>query len=149
MSLPLDRCKLALTRLLPMIKLANLIKAQHDFQLDNDLGKEYSLMLRVSDSLIATCSSSRMTTLFSNKFVTQLRPCKSGIFTGRTLTDIDISSDGAVKRATRDQEAHFSLVGCTCAPAFQFDDFELANRTELVSRFPKYESLITMLTFAE
>ncbi|KAG6389092.1 hypothetical protein SASPL_150551 [Salvia splendens] len=63
--------------------------------------------------------------------------------------DIDISSDGAVKRATRDQEAHFSLVGCTCAPAFQFDDFELANRTELVSRFPKYESLITMLTFAE
>lgn len=62
--------------------------------------------------------------------------------------DIDISSDGAVKRATRDHEAHFSLVGCTCAPAFQFDDFELANRTELVSRFPKYESLITMLTFA-
>ncbi|KAK6152026.1 hypothetical protein DH2020_014661 [Rehmannia glutinosa] len=31
--------------------------------------------------------------------------------------DIDISSDGlAVKRAERDPEEHFSLVGCTCAP---------------------------------
>ncbi|KAK6126750.1 hypothetical protein DH2020_039495 [Rehmannia glutinosa] len=62
--------------------------------------------------------------------------------------DIDISSDGlAVKRAERDPEEHFSLVGCTCAPAFQFDDFELAKRSELISRFPKYESLVSMLTF--
>ncbi|KAG6389156.1 hypothetical protein SASPL_150615 [Salvia splendens] len=33
-------------------------------------------MLRVSGSLIATCSSSRITTLFSNRIVTQLRPCR-------------------------------------------------------------------------
>ncbi|CAA0836855.1 Unknown protein [Striga hermonthica] len=64
--------------------------------------------------------------------------------------DIDISSEGlAAKRATRDSEQHFSLVGCTCAPAFQFDDFELAKRVELVSRFPEYESLVSILTFDE
>lgn len=65
--------------------------------------------------------------------------------------DYDISSDiiKVVKRDSRDAEEHFSLVGCTCAPAFQFDDFELAKRSELISRFPKYESIISMLTFSE
>ncbi|KAL0333681.1 UNVERIFIED_CONTAM: hypothetical protein Sangu_1524300 [Sesamum angustifolium] len=64
--------------------------------------------------------------------------------------DIEVSSDLiAVKRASRDPEEHFSLVGCTCAPAFQFDDFELAKHSKLISCFPKYESLISMLTFPE
>ncbi|KAL6974623.1 hypothetical protein U1Q18_028807 [Sarracenia purpurea var. burkii] len=64
--------------------------------------------------------------------------------------DIDISTEnGAVKTATRDGENHFSLVGCTCAPAFQFEDFELARRSELIALFPKYQSLVTLLTFAE
>lgn len=64
--------------------------------------------------------------------------------------DVDVSSEmGAVKRESRDPEKHFSLVGCTCAPAFQFVDFELAKRSELVRRFPKHEALISMLTFPE
>ncbi|KAI3447231.1 hypothetical protein Pfo_003896 [Paulownia fortunei] len=64
--------------------------------------------------------------------------------------DVNISSDFIpIKRASRDPEEHFSLVGCTCAPAFQFDDFELAKRSELISRFPKYESLVSMLTFPD
>ncbi|GAB4853668.1 hypothetical protein Ancab_017858 [Ancistrocladus abbreviatus] len=61
--------------------------------------------------------------------------------------DISISLEGVVARAVpRDAERHYSLVGCTCAPAFQFEDFELANRSELVARFPNYESLISLLT---
>nr|GMC55872.1 uncharacterized protein LOC109190715 [Ipomoea batatas] len=65
--------------------------------------------------------------------------------------DIDISADKkkAVKNPPRDAEKHFALVGCTCAPAFQFDDFELAKRSYLVSCFPEYESLISLLTFGE
>lgn len=64
--------------------------------------------------------------------------------------DISISTDGTLlKAATRDPESHYSLVGCTCAPAFQFQDFELAKRSELLSRFPTYEPLITLLTFPE
>lgn len=64
--------------------------------------------------------------------------------------DIEISTEnGAFKFAPRDVEAHFSLVGCTCAPAFQFEDFALAKRSELVSKYPKYEALINLLTFEE
>lgn len=63
--------------------------------------------------------------------------------------DIEISFDmkSLVKRAPRDGESHFSLVGCTCAPAFQFEDFELAKRHHLVSKFPDHEPLISLLTF--
>ncbi|XP_059634699.1 uncharacterized protein LOC132277026 [Cornus florida] len=64
--------------------------------------------------------------------------------------DVNISMDNAVvKTAPRDAENHFSLVGCTCAPAFQFEDFELARRSELISHFPGYEALISFLTFPE
>ncbi|MED6171014.1 hypothetical protein PIB30_036773 [Stylosanthes scabra] len=49
----------------------------------------------------------------------------------------------------KDVERHYSLVGCTCAPAFQFQDFELAKRSELLSRYPQLEQLITALTFPE
>ncbi len=40
----------------------------------------------------------------------------------------------------------FSLVGCTVNPGFDFDDFELAKRSKLVSRFPQHEEIITRLT---
>ncbi|KAF3970909.1 hypothetical protein ACB098_07G006800 [Castanea mollissima] len=64
--------------------------------------------------------------------------------------DISLSPDGTVLKAPpRDGETHFSLVGCTCAPAFQFQDFELAKRSELVLRFPNSEALISLLTFPE
>ena len=61
--------------------------------------------------------------------------------------DYLISKDNVVvKSAARDAENHFSLVGTTVAPAFEFEDFVLANRSELISRFPDHESLISMIT---
>ncbi|CAN4096509.1 unnamed protein product [Withania somnifera] len=61
--------------------------------------------------------------------------------------DYNISSDMQVMRApTRDGEKHFSLFGCTCAPAFQFDDFDLAKRSDLVLSFPAHDSLVSFLT---
>ncbi|KAL9242168.1 hypothetical protein vseg_016194 [Gypsophila vaccaria] len=64
--------------------------------------------------------------------------------------DISMSSDGMTTKAPpRDNESNYSLVGCTCAPAFQFEDFELAKRSHLISLFPKYESLISLLTYKE
>ena len=41
---------------------------------------------------------------------------------------------------------HFSLVGCTVYPGFDFNDFELANRDVLINLFPKHENIITELT---
>jgi predicted cupin superfamily sugar epimerase len=40
----------------------------------------------------------------------------------------------------------FCLVGCTVAPGFDFADFELGNRGELVTRFPHLRDLIERLT---
>ena len=40
----------------------------------------------------------------------------------------------------------YSLVGCTVAPGFDFDDFELANKSKLISIFPQNEDIITRLT---
>jgi uncharacterized protein len=39
-----------------------------------------------------------------------------------------------------------SLVGCTVAPGFEFQDFELAKREELVRESPRFRELIERLT---
>jgi predicted cupin superfamily sugar epimerase len=40
----------------------------------------------------------------------------------------------------------FALCGCTVAPGFEFEDFELPARAELVARFPEHAELIRQLT---
>ena len=40
----------------------------------------------------------------------------------------------------------FAVVGCTVAPGFEFEDFELGKREELVARYPQHRELIERLT---
>lgn len=40
----------------------------------------------------------------------------------------------------------FALVGCTVAPGFHFDDFELATRAGLLNLYPQHADLIKRLT---
>ncbi|HWY04431.1 MAG TPA: cupin domain-containing protein [Candidatus Acidoferrum sp.] len=40
----------------------------------------------------------------------------------------------------------FSLVGCTVAPGFDFEDFEMGEREELGARYPQHRELIARLT---
>jgi hypothetical protein len=40
----------------------------------------------------------------------------------------------------------FALVGCTVAPGFDFEDFELAKREALVRRYPQHRQVIQSLT---
>ena len=40
----------------------------------------------------------------------------------------------------------FSLVGCTVAPGFDFADFELAERNQLIAEFPEHTTIIQRLT---
>ncbi len=40
----------------------------------------------------------------------------------------------------------YSLVGCTVSPGFDFRDFEMPKREDLISKFPKHASIITKLT---
>ncbi len=48
--------------------------------------------------------------------------------------------------ATVNKENSFSLLGCTVAPGFDFDDFVLAKRLDLIELFPQHTSIITKLT---
>lgn len=43
----------------------------------------------------------------------------------------------------------YSLVGCTVAPGFDFADFELGQRAELLRRFPAHAGIIRRLTPAD
>ncbi|WP_420582498.1 cupin domain-containing protein [Reichenbachiella sp.] len=40
----------------------------------------------------------------------------------------------------------YGLVGCTVAPGFDFEDFEMADRNQLRAEFPEHKELITSLT---
>ncbi len=40
----------------------------------------------------------------------------------------------------------FALCGCTVTPGFEFADFELPSRDELLARFPRHEQVIRRLT---
>jgi hypothetical protein len=47
--------------------------------------------------------------------------------------------------AALEDPSSFALVGCTVAPGFEFADFELAERSALLSDFPAHQELIYKL----
>ncbi|MFN2556753.1 MAG: cupin domain-containing protein [Nitriliruptorales bacterium] len=53
---------------------------------------------------------------------------------------------GGVWQAAVTVADRFALCGCTVAPGFDFADFELASRRELLERFPTHHAVITSLT---
>ena len=40
----------------------------------------------------------------------------------------------------------YSLAGCTVSPGFDFEDFTLPKRAELLAKFPQHQQIITALT---
>ncbi len=42
----------------------------------------------------------------------------------------------------------FCLIGCTVSPGFDFDDFQLGSRSELLKLFPRHSELIKRFTKA-
>lgn len=53
--------------------------------------------------------------------------------------------DGELSEAEKD--FRYSLVGCTVAPAFEFADFELAKKKELLEMFPNASTYLELLAF--
>ena len=43
------------------------------------------------------------------------------------------------------EDAGYTLVGCTVAPGFEFDDFEMGTREDLLESFPAEQDLIERL----
>lgn len=48
--------------------------------------------------------------------------------------------------AELEDKKSFALFGCTVSPGFNFDDFQLGKRNELIEKFPLHKKLITRLT---
>jgi predicted cupin superfamily sugar epimerase len=46
----------------------------------------------------------------------------------------------------REQATEYALAGCTVAPGFDFADFEMAERSELIKQYPQHAGLISSLT---
>ena len=53
---------------------------------------------------------------------------------------------GCVFGATVERPGTFALVGCTAAPGFDFQDFEMPKRDELLARYPQHQDIIERLT---
>ena len=45
-----------------------------------------------------------------------------------------------------EEESSYALAGCTVSPGFDFRDFELTPRQDLLNLFPEHSSVITRLT---
>jgi predicted cupin superfamily sugar epimerase len=45
-----------------------------------------------------------------------------------------------------DDPEGYSLVGCTVAPGFDFTDFEMGERADLLGRYPRHRGIIERLT---
>lgn len=48
--------------------------------------------------------------------------------------------------AVVDDPEGYALVGCTVAPGFEFEDFELGDRQRLLELYPQHRHIIEMLT---
>lgn len=47
---------------------------------------------------------------------------------------------------TIDEPESYALCGCTVSPGFDFEDFEMADRDELLNQYPKHKEIIRKLT---
>lgn len=53
---------------------------------------------------------------------------------------------GVIFGSTVDYKDSFALVSCVVAPGFDFDDFRLYNKQELLGNFPTHKEIINILT---
>jgi predicted cupin superfamily sugar epimerase len=54
---------------------------------------------------------------------------------------------GSIFGSTVDEKEAYALVGCMVSPGFEFDDFKLFRRSELLASFPQHEAVINRLAY--
>jgi len=83
---------------------------------------------------------------------------------GDALIVVELTSEGGLKETRLDSknvqyvvpqgvwfgaylpdDSEYSFVGCTVAPAFNFEDFEMGNKKSLLSEFPDVKDMINKL----
>lgn len=53
---------------------------------------------------------------------------------------------GSIFGSTVDENDSYALVSCVVSPGFDFEDFRLFSKEELLVKFPEHEEIIKMLT---
>lgn len=76
----------------------------------------------------------------------QYRACQLGSAPERGEAFYVVIPAGCWFGATVNAPAAYTLVGCTVAPGFDFADFELGRRADLLARYPQHAGLIERLT---
>jgi len=80
---------------------------------------------------------------------------KDGMLTSKKLGDKLNEPDAEYQHIIRagswfaaelEKEDGFILLGCTVSPGFEFSDFELADRDQLIALYPQHNQIITKLT---
>lgn len=71
---------------------------------------------------------------------------KLGLDIDREETPQVIVPAGYYFAAEVNDKSSYVLSGCTVAPGFDFSDFEMPKRNELLSRFPQHKEIIAKLT---
>ena len=85
-------------------------------------------------------------------------------YAGDSLTVVELTQEGALKETRLDKNnvqyvvpagvwfgaylengSDFALVGCTVAPAFHYEDFELAQKDEFLATYPQHARMIHQL----
>ena len=87
-------------------------------------------------------------------------------YAGDPLEIIQISPDGVLEIITLNNTENFthivpanywfgsrslgafSLVGCTVAPGFDFADFEMAKKDDLLKTYPEHHEIITQMSLS-
>ena len=83
---------------------------------------------------------------------------------GDSLTVVEIDQEGKLKETRLDKtnvqyvvtagvwfgaylenDSKYAFVGCTVAPAFHYEDFELAQKDEFLATYPQYSRMIHKL----
>ena len=85
-------------------------------------------------------------------------------YAGDSLTVVELTQEGALKETRLDKNnvqyvvpagvwfgaylengSDFAFVGCTVAPAFHYEDFELAQKDEFLATYPQHARMIHQL----
>lgn len=71
---------------------------------------------------------------------------KANSWFAAALAGLDFKSHISNRKSAIENPKSFVLLGCTVAPGFDFSDFELGRRAELIKRFPHQRRLIERFT---
>jgi hypothetical protein len=74
---------------------------------------------------------------------------KLGINIGEGELPQTVIEPGCWFGAIIDGPQEFSLIGCTVVPGFDYEDFEIAGRKDLVACYPRHRAIIERLTRVE